>query len=226
MDIIPEIGFVGYALIAIILTLLYIVTAIEVLILLFNKSVDGNIKELRRASNYIFAGIILTLAAGCAAQNTLLSYDDFLIAIPLFFMIYWAIWYVKYSRVTEDFIELKAQIEQFHLKAIRKALKEAIELKGQYGGNGAVDEEGFANAVAIFELSRPHLELPSALDSLSGVAQKIVPLSGQQFFTMFQFNPQKVEDLLRKMKNNGESWLATKATREGNFFRLNSAALS
>jgi len=98
-----DLQFIDFAVLALLLAMLYGLSAIEVLLA---PSKRGGLSELERinlqkAATWALLGILATLVAGVSAdaRETRSSYEMVMILVPLFFIFRWAAFHVRKSRM-------------------------------------------------------------------------------------------------------------------------------
>jgi hypothetical protein len=198
-----NVHFGDFVLLAILLSILYLITLME--LWLSSEAKDdfgGSGDDRRNAASWAFFGIFFTLCGGVAVESSLVDDKLVLLAIPTLFLARWA--YIHY--VSSDVLDVALvlrEIEIIYLQALREALLKV----GPVG----------ATITHLHSITSTHLGISTSRSSLKVVLPVIMRLGlpkplikgAQELF----FTESKVEELLNKLIQSNEV-----GQRDGHYF--------
>lgn len=126
MNDIINLEFTDYAILALLLGVLYLITAIEFHLSKASKPLgESKERSLKKSGVIAFIGIIVTLICGVAMELGLSWFiEGGLLLLPLAFILLWA----GFHRKATDIIDLKEfdiHIEDYHKRRIKKCLEDS-----------------------------------------------------------------------------------------------------
>lgn len=191
-----------FILFALLIAILYSLSAIEVLFVKDRHS-QQEMENVRRSAQWGVLGVLFTLGAGAYAQVTSTAnvWDVAVLSIPLFFTGRWAIWYIKYSRVSEDLILLKKDIDFKFREIIKESLRDISNDQFDKRIGVFKNEEGFTNRISILMLCQSKLRLQNVINAISIKAKTYSFMSEfTNFYNLLVFDIEKLDSYLRDMQ--------------------------
>lgn len=210
----PTFAFIDYAVLSILLAILLALSSIELSIPSRQDYKEANLKDIRKASTVAFVGILATLCAGLSAQFVQRGlYDTFLILVPFPFVVGWASFYRRGSRLV-DFAALETEVNETYSNLILNCIREEM------------DREAIAfDALYVACLRR--LQQPktweAALHMSMRTQQKLLSVLGfTDILNTFTFSEEKCRTLVAKLveakqvKQDGGRYFAVSAFKQLN----------
>lgn len=119
-----KLAFIDFALVSVILAIMYSITVFETLVSASNHGATGvALAETKRAATWAFTGILVTLTAGVFAAAVGGRRGSAALVVPFFFMARWAYFHWTMSKLLDVKVVLE-HFDQTYRTSILEALRE------------------------------------------------------------------------------------------------------
>lgn len=202
----PTFAFTDYAVLSILLAILLALSSIELSIPNHKDYKEANFKDIRKASSLAFLGILVTLGAGLGAQFVQRGvYDTLLILVPFPFIVGWASFYRRGSKLV-DFAALEIEVDETYSRLILNCIRDEMN-------RDAIPFDALYVA-CLRRLQKPNT-WASALNISLGTQRRLLSALGfTDILNTFTFSEEKCKTLVKKLVDT----LEVKQQDDGRYF--------